>query len=197
MRYPTTLLAIFFWISPPTLAAADLWQVDYDNSILEFSAIQEGSPFQGEFKLFRAEIAFDPNHLKTSYFRVSVNTSSVDTRATDRDEILRSDAFFHIDRWPEATFTTLTISPQQEGFYQALAQLRIRDIEKQVLFPFQAKIIQQKNQFRLFGEGELSINRFDFNMAQDDWADTRLIGETIKIRVMIQATQAFHMEATP
>ena len=196
MRYLSTFLTIFFSVIFPALTVADNWQVDYPQSKLEFIAIQEGSPMRGSFKHYRADINFDPQRLSKSRFQVWVETSSVDTGADERDQILRSAEFFDSTRWPQAEFKTTSISHLQGTRYQALALLSIRNIEKPLLFPFSLEIIKEPHQSRLMGNGQISINRFDFDMAQGDWADTSLLGKTITIEVTIQDTRASTVEAT-
>ena len=187
MRCLLTLLLCCIGISPPALCAAASWQLDYQQSKIAFFAVQEGRPIKGGFGRFLADINFHPQQLGDSHFQVLIDTDSVDTGASERDDILRSDEFFDIRRWPQAEFKTIAISHLEGIHYEASALLKIRDIEKAVLFPFSLNIRRQDSQTTLFGHGELSINRFDFDMAQGDWADTSLIGESIKIQVTIQA----------
>jgi len=196
MRYLFTYLTACFSIVFPALTVADNWQVDYPQSKLEFIAIQEGSPIRGTFKHYRADINFDPQRLSESRFQVWVETNSVDTGADERDQILRSAEFFDSTRWPQAEFKTTSISHLQGARYQAPALLSIRNIEKSLLFPFSLEIIEEPHQSRLLGHGQLSIDRFDFDMAQGDWVDTQLLGKAITIEVTIQATRASKVEAT-
>lgn len=185
-----------FLALPITLAAADTWQVDYPASRLGFSAIQEGKPVAGEFNRYQAQIHFDPDNLDSSHFYVLIDTASVNTGAVDRDDILRSEDFFHSERWPNAEFKTLRIRHRQDNRYLAKAMLRIRDIEREVSFPFVLAVTKQKGKQILQGQGELNINRFEFDMAKGDWADTEVIGATVRVEVNIEAAYKPGTEVT-
>lgn len=186
-RLPRTLLLVVCaaWQS---VCAAQPWLVNPQSSEIIFIAIQEGSAFTGCFERFDIELKFDPNHLESSYFNVSIDTASINTKAPDRDEILRSAEFFDINQWPDATFNTTQITSLGNGFYLATATLKIRDKAQQLYFPFKLRILKQ-NPPLLTGSGELLINRFDFDLAQGEWRDTRIIGEQVLIRVKLKASK--------
>ena len=185
---PSTLLfLVCAACSVPNHAKA--WQVDHSESQISFFAIQEGIQFPGKFERFQAQIVFDPDKLNSSYFKVAIDTTSVNTQAKERDDILRSREFFDTERWPDAFFKTTRIVSTGEHRYEATALLKIRDIERPVHFPFQLTIQHQQGQTTLIGTGKLSINRFDFNLAQGEWSDTQLIGTEVLIKVRLKATQ--------
>lgn len=196
MRYPGCILAIAFGMLLAVSATAAPWQVNYRRSDLQFMAIQEGNAIFGRFGNFRAEIIFDPQHLADSLFRVEIDTASVDTGVADRDDILRSADFFAVERWPRALFITRQIQHIEQNRYQADALLTIRGQERAVVFPFTLTLEKMDGYTLLRGHGDLNIDRFDYQMAQGDWADTALIGATVTVSVDIQATRDDRPEVT-
>lgn len=175
--------------------AATQWQVDYENSRLEFIFTQDGKEHRGKFADFDAEILFSNNDLDSSRFVVIIHTDSLDTKAAQRDQILRSDVFFDTAKWPQAKFQTESIrrignshdSNKNDNRYEAQASLTLRDQTKILPFPFQVEIEETNGNTSFFGQGETVINRFDFDMAQGYWSDTSVVGEKIRIIATIHA----------
>ncbi len=186
-RLPPTLI-LLVCAAWQQVCAASLWTVNHQSSEIGFIAIQEGNAFTGHFERFDVELSFDPEHLDSSYFRVIIDTGSVNTQSPERDEILRSTDFFDISQWPHARFNTNLITSLGNGFYLASATLQIRDQTLILYFPFQLSVLKQ-NRSLLSGSGELLINRFDFDLAQGEWRDTRIIGEQVLIRVKLKASK--------
>ena len=64
--------------------AAPGWVADAARSRLEFTGTLAGGTFDGSFRRFRPEIAFDPADLAASRFLVTIETGSVRFRSTPR-----------------------------------------------------------------------------------------------------------------
>ncbi len=88
----------------PAARAATAWVTDPARSRLAFVATQAGGEFDGQFRHFSADIAFDPGDLAGSRFHVTIDTASADTQDETRDKALVGDDFFASGRWPTATF---------------------------------------------------------------------------------------------
>ena len=99
-------------------ALAQAWTVE-DGSQVRFTALQQGSPVEGGFDRFTADITFYPKDLGKSLVDVQIDTTSIDTGHKDRDTTLRSSAFFDVQRWPMARFRTLQLSHRKGDAYEA------------------------------------------------------------------------------
>ena len=64
--------------------AASVWTVDKAASRLTFRAVMNGQPFDGVFRVWDAQIAFDPHNLATSRATITVDTTSALTRPADQ-----------------------------------------------------------------------------------------------------------------
>lgn len=172
-------------------ALAQAWTVE-DGSQIRFTALQQGSPVEGVFDRFTADITFDPKSLAKSLVDVQIDTTSIDTGHKDRDTTLRSSAFFDVQRWPMARFRTLQLSHRKGDAYEATGELTIRDVTKDVMLPFTLTIgADPAKPDRMLAEakGELTISRLDYGVGQGDWASTKTIGAPVVIHVDIRASR--------
>lgn len=59
----------------------------------------------GKFNAYEGTIETDENDFTNAKISFSADIASVDTRNTDRDNHLKSDAFFDAENYPKLTFT--------------------------------------------------------------------------------------------
>src|SRR4051812_10670774 len=55
---------------------------------------------EGRFKGVAGRVRFDPAHPRESSVDITVQTASIDTNNAGRDNVLRSDDFFDVERYP-------------------------------------------------------------------------------------------------
>ena len=171
-------------VSAPVLAA-DLWQVNADDSSIEFTGTQLGAEFDGKFKTFTAEIAFAPDDLAGSKVRVLIDIASADTGNADRDSQIISADWYDAGQWPTAKFETKSFVEVAPGKYEAIADLTIRDVTQEVVLPFDLEISDRKAEV----EGRLTIKRTDFGVGQGQWSDTSQVGDAVTIKIDIDASR--------
>ena len=142
--------------------AADAWVVDADDSEIEFTGTQLGAEFEGEFKTFDATIVFSPDDLAGSSVSVVNDIASVDTQNGDRDSQIVSPDWFDAGQWPTAKFVTTSLSEIAPGKYQAVADLTIRDVTREVTLPFDLEISGKEVE----ANGVVTIKGTDFGVGQ-------------------------------
>ena len=165
--------------------AADQWVVDANDSEIEFTGTQLGAEFEGEFKNFEANIVFSPDDLAGSSVEVLIDIASVDTENGDRDSQIVSSDWFDANQWPKATFKTKSFKEIAPGKYEAVADLTIRDVTREVTLPFDIEIEGNEAD----ASGAVTINRTDFGIGQGQWADTSQVGDPVTIEIDIEATR--------
>lgn len=188
---PSLPLALAALLVAAPAAGAPSWQLE-DGSRITFTAFQQGSPVEGAFERFTAAIVFDPDDLAHSRVDVQIDTASITTGHKDRDLTLRSAAFFDVQRWPSARFTSSHLVHKSGDSYEADGQLTIRDTTKDVVLPFELTIGADPAAAggRLAtAAGELRISRLDYGVGQGEWASTKTVGEEVVIRIEIRATR--------
>ena len=93
------------WSFAGGVAAAE-WRVDPAASRLGFFGTQAGSPFEGSFEKFSANIRFDAADLSTSNVVVVIDMASARTGNAERDVALKGQDWFAISPYPQARFET-------------------------------------------------------------------------------------------
>jgi polyisoprenoid-binding protein YceI len=172
-------------------ALAQSWQVE-DGSRIGFTAFQQGSPVEGRYETFRADIGFDPDDLGNSRIEVEIDAASITTGHKDRDATLRSPAFLDVARWPTARFTSDELTHESGDTYGAHGGLTIRDVTREVVLPFELTIGAAPNgadRLVATAKGDLTISRLDYGIGQGEWASTKTVGEEVVIEIEIRATR--------
>lgn len=166
------------------------WSLLSEGSRLNFQFTQAGSDETGGFRKFKADFRFDPDRLEQSGFEVTVDIASVDTGDSERDQILRSEDLFAVERWPEAHFKTTAISRQEGNRYLADAVLTIRDQTRQLPFPFTLEVSEKAPGQAIFRlTAEVPLKRLDYGVGKGDWAETTWISDDVLVKVDVQAAR--------
>lgn len=165
--------------------AADQWNVVGDKSAVEFTGTQLGAEFTGEFEAFTANITFSPDDLAGSSVEVLIDIASANTQSADRDSQIVAPDWFDAAQWPTAKFVTKSFTETSAGKYEAVADLTIRDVTREVVLPFDLVITDRTAE----AVGSVTIKRTDFGVGQGQWTDTSQVGDDVTIKVTINATK--------
>ncbi|HQW82486.1 MAG: YceI family protein [Rhodanobacteraceae bacterium] len=162
-------------VSSPAFAA------DYvvRTGTLTFSGQQQGEAFDGRFDRFSATIQFDAAQLTESKLDVSIDLSSADSQNSERDDTLKGDDFFAIERFPKAHFVTSVVRAIDATQFEADATLTIRDKSVALKFPFTFE--RDANGARL--KARVTLDRLAFDIGAGDWADDGMIGHSVEVNV--------------
>jgi len=112
---------------------AGSWEVDPTHSALEFVArYAVFTLVRGRFTAFSGTAVIDPLHPDATGVDVEIDASSVDTAMEVRDEHLRSEEFFDVERHPTISFRSRGVSVLAAGRYTVRGELTIRGITQPV-----------------------------------------------------------------
>jgi polyisoprenoid-binding protein YceI len=89
------------------------------------------SNVKGEFKSFTA--AIDNEDFKNGKVEVSVDSSSIFTNNNDRDNHLKSADFFDVEKYPEITFESTSLTKIDDDEFKLNGLLTIKGISKEVV----------------------------------------------------------------
>jgi polyisoprenoid-binding protein YceI len=171
-------------------ADAPAWTLDAKASRVTFTGKQMGVPSEGRFKTFSADIRFDQAAPETSRVAVTIDTASADAGNPDIDKELKRPKWLEVERFPEARFVTSAIRVKDGKAYEAAAKLTIRDVTQDVVLPFTIEIGPDPKDPGLLlarARGEVTISRLAFGIGRDEWADTKIVGDAVTIRIDVVA----------
>ena len=142
--------------------AAPVWTVDKAASRLTFRAVMNGQPFDGVFRTWDAQIAFDPHNLATSRATLTVDTTSALTGQPIKDAALPNSEWLASAAFPQATLVTRTITQVAPGRYQATADVHIRGVAWRTTVPFTVAISHDEGRM----QSTVSLDRRTFGIGE-------------------------------
>jgi polyisoprenoid-binding protein YceI len=134
----------------------------------------------GEFKKFGGTISFDEANLPASNFDVVIDINSIKTSFALQDKHAKGADWFDAAAAPYIRFTSKRIEKAGAN-YQAIGDLRMHGITKEITLPFSYK----KNATGGTFTGSFVINRVDFKVGEPGG----MVGEEIKVKVAVPVTK--------
>lgn len=167
------------------------WTLDPAHSELTFKVKHLMiSNVKGEFKDFDVKMDVEDADLSKANIQVKVDTSSISTNNTDRDNHLKSADFFDVENHPELGFETKSVHQLDEDQYQLKGLLTIKGVSQEVLLDMdfggymKDPYGNEKAGFSVSGK----INRKDFGL---NWnaaleAGGVMVGDEVKLSAEVQ-----------
>ncbi len=165
-------------------AAATNWTT-HDSSQLTFDVNVSGDKVEGLFKRFNAAVNFAPDSLGSSSIYATIFTESIFTDNSTRDEMLPEADWFSVQKHPIAEFKTGNIRDTGDGKYLADATLRIRDVTRNIEFPFHW---QQSGDSATL-TATVTLNRLDYQLGADEFGDAETIALMVPVKVLLKLTR--------
>ncbi len=160
------------------------WYAEASNSSLQFRGIQEGEPFTGHFASFSAHIAIEDD-LSQSFVRATINTDSVNTGDTERDETIKNADWFDVQRHPIARFQSTKITAVGDDMYQVTGSLHLRGINRTIVLPMH----YIKNGDTARSQAQITLNRHDFGVGQGVWVSDEWVGAEVEVWFTLNLTR--------
>ena len=125
--------------------------------VIKNFGINTGGTFEG----LAGSLVFDPANLAGASFNVSVDAKSVDTDMEARDNHLRKEEYFDVEKYPKLSFRSTKITTtNKEGYLFMFGVITIKNISKEISFPFK----QTSKDGGILFDGEFKLNRLDFGV---------------------------------
>jgi polyisoprenoid-binding protein YceI len=186
------------WVVVAGLAAAlsvsamaadnNTWQIDPNHSTAQFVVRHLGiSNVQGDFTKVSGTVVVDDADISKSSVNATIDTSSVDTRVTMRDNDIKSDHFFDVAKYPTMTFQSTKIWKTGDDTAKMVGNLTLHGVTKEVTFDVTGPTasIPDRGGLRRGVEATTKIDRKDFGIT----ADPGIVGDQISITIDVEMTQ--------
>ena len=138
---------------------------------------------KGEITGMKGKVDFNKDSLSKSSFDVTIAPSSINTENKKRDTHLKSDDFFDIEKYTTIRFVSTEIK-KDGNKYSTKGKLTILETTKEVTIPFTVT----SNGNTMTFEGEIEINRFDYNLASESYSGTFMVGKTATVKITCVVT---------
>lgn len=174
----------------PAAADAAQWQVDAAKSTLGFVVTWDREPFRASFKRWTAAIDFDPADVAKGKADVTIDIASFVSEDPENDKYRTGPNGLDVRRFAQAKFVSKSFRETGPGRYEAVADLTIHGVTKEVKLPFALAI----NGRSAHMTGELTLSRVDFGVGTGstwgiDWSSERTVAHAVKVTVDLVATQ--------
>ena len=168
MKPSFLLAAIALMVGAPAAPQSSQWQLDPAHSSAQFAVRHMGiSNVRGTFTKLSGTARYEPADSKNDSVEVTIEVASVDSRVEMRDNDLRSDHFFDVQKYPTITFRSTKVESAGADKLKITGDLTIRGITKPVTLDVDGPSKPVKD-----GQGRLhmgvsataTVNRTDFGM---------------------------------
>jgi polyisoprenoid-binding protein YceI len=177
-----------------TTPTTTTWEIDSSHAVAEFAAKHlMVSTVKGRFGHVEGTLTIDEERPENSEVFVSIDAASVDTREPKRDEHLRSDDFFAVEKYPRITFRSTRIDPVGGAAWKVQGDLTIRGVTRPVVLDaeYEGEIQDPWGSTRRGFTAETRVNRKDFGL---NWnmmleAGGVLVGDNVKLSLGFEAVR--------
>lgn len=153
-------------MSAATEAAIREWTIDAAHSTFEFAVKHmRVSTIKGVFAGVTGEIYFDPDDLSSSWVRAEIDMTTVDSHNANRDDRLRSESHFDVERYPTAGFASKRVEPGEgDHRFTVVGDLTLRGVTREVAFDttFEGVQLTPNDTYRGAFTARATIRRTDF-----------------------------------
>lgn len=168
-------LPVFFW----QITFAQTEQ-QVTSSAITFRIKNMGIGTEGKFGGLKASINFDKSNLDKSSIVASVDTRTLDSDNSMRDNHLKKEEYFDIEKYPEITIKSASFTHQKNENFTGLFDVTIKGKTKRIKIPF-TYTESGSNSFK----GSFTINRSDFGIG----GKSMVLGDDALVSVNIETTK--------
>jgi polyisoprenoid-binding protein YceI len=173
-------------LAAPSFAATTTWQLDPNHTNAQFTVRHLGiSNVQGEFTKITGTVMLDDQDITKSSVNATIDTTSIDTRVTRRDDDLKSEHFLNVAQYPTITFQSTKVEKSGDGL-KVTGNLTIRGVTKEVTLDVTGPTapVKAMGGMRRGAAATLKINRQDYGVA----ADPGMVGDEVTIQIDLEMT---------
>ncbi len=166
-------------------AGTTVWTIDPAHSNVEFAVRHMMiSTVKGRFADVAGTLTLDDRDPTRSRVEVRIGVASIDTRAEQRDQHLRSADFFDVERYPELTFTSTRIA-RDGGGYRVTGDLTMHGVTRAVDLRAteEGRTRDPWGNDRIAFSASATLNRKDYGLGWNQLLETGgvVVGDEIKI----------------
>jgi polyisoprenoid-binding protein YceI len=138
MKLTLTSAACVLALNLSAASAADDYKIDTEKSEITFKIMNKppnaatATEVPGKFTKFSGKATFDNADASKNSVEVEVETSSVDTDNTKRDDHLKNQDFFKVKEHPKMTFKSTKVKKNDDGDYDVTGDFTLLGVTKSI-----------------------------------------------------------------
>lgn len=173
------------------LPATTRWDLDPENSSVEFTCKHVLSNVRGMFKKPSGTVTLDEATPANSKVDATIDAGSISTGVEERDTHLKSADFFDVAKYPTITFASTSVTRSSASAYSVTGNLTMHGVTKAVTLAVTASApFKHAGGIRRGVEATTSVNRKDFGLVWDYPGEGPgiVVGDNIKITIDAELT---------
>lgn len=187
---PVLLATILLGLPAAAVAGPETFEIDREHTAVTFKVRHLFSKVPGRFTDFTGTIWLDRANYADSRVELTIQAASVDTDQDQRDNHLRSDAFFDVAKHPTLTFKSTAVRPQGDKKLAIEGDLTIRGVTKRVTLD--VDILGSATYYnveRVGFEARTTIDRTQFGVSWNDAVEGGgyVLGHEVEITINLEA----------
>ena len=172
------------------LAEAEKWEIDKAHSNIYFDVRHTYATVRGQFDDFSGTLQFDPDNMALSSVKFEVKTTSINTGIPNRDNHLRSEEFFAVNKYPLMTFQSTGVKRKEGNQYTLVGNLTIKGKtnEVAVLFTYFGTRENPLKKGKMVAgfETRFSIDRLEYRVGPGKYFEMGVIGRNVDILITLE-----------
>ena len=150
-------------------------------SRIGFAMKQLGTPVDGGFKNFAANVELNPAKPEAGKADITIQTGSISLPTRDAEAEAKKKEWFNAGQFPTARFVSSSIKSTGPDRYLVSGKLTLKGVTREVRAPFTLK---QQGALSVV-EGVMPISRLAFKIGEGDWTDTGTVADEVQIKFRV------------
>ncbi|EHR42694.1 MULTISPECIES: YceI family protein [Alishewanella] len=118
----------------PAQAADYVIDTEGAHAFIQFKISHLGySWLYGRFNDFSGDFSYDSNNLAASKINVTIDTTSIDSNHTERDQHLRSADFLNVEKFPQSSFVSTKVVPTTGDNFELHGKFTLNGVTKDIV----------------------------------------------------------------
>ncbi len=181
-------------LAPLAAQAATTFTADKAHSQVSFVVRHMMSQLRGSFSEFTATIVRDDANLAAASVDFKIQAKSVDTGNETRDNDLRGEDFFFVEKFPEIAFKSSKVEKVSESEYKVTGELTMRGVTKVVTLPvaFLGEMKSKEGKLVAGFAVNTHLDRKEFGINWNRTLDSGglLLSDEVTVEISIEAQQS-------
>lgn len=167
-------------------ARAETFKIDTSHAEIGFAAKHMMvSNTKGKFNAFEGSIEYDVESGMLIAAEGTIEAASIDTNHEKRDEHLKNEDFFHVQKFPTLSFKSTAVKKTGENTFEVTGVLNVLGIDRTVVLPVTINGPVEVRGNKVIGvECNTTLNRRSLGI---DHAPAAVIGDEVKISIDLEA----------
>ncbi len=174
-------------------ASPAVYTIDRSHSDVTFKIRHLMSKTGGEFNEFDGSFTIDWVAPERSKVEFQIDAASIDTANADRDKHLRSEDFFHVEKFPTITFTSDSIEKKSDELYHVHGTLTMRGVARKITLPvtYLGELQDPWGNTKAGFSTAITLDRKDYDIVWNKALDAGgvILGDDVEVEIDLQTAK--------